>query len=96
MKKKAQAVAHTEQDELNMMSNPGLWPRWPWLPMKRRKVGDLPDTGLLHADAEAGKPTKLYKGNLYEGLGWFPRHDQAFWKEYPNFDAIVADGWVVD
>lgn len=86
------------RDDKAMMSSPDRWPRWPWLPMKRHVNGhsDL-DLGLLHADAFPDQPCKIYKGNLFEGkLHYFPLADQAFWSEYPNFDAVLADGWIVD
>jgi hypothetical protein len=75
-----------------MIQNPDLWPRWPWLPVKKSAQTLL--TGLLCCSEEhlEGKMI-IYHAYLYkmpETMEGVPT------TEYPNVDAMLADGWVID
>jgi hypothetical protein len=76
-------------DDLKMMTTPDAWPRWPLLPLKRRRGMGMPDTACLYAD---GTPTLLIC-NLFDTA---EKKLAAPKKTYPDFKAIVEDGWVVD
>lgn len=78
------------------------WPRWPYLPLRRR--GDLCDKnlGVLLADkhrAAAVKdegPVVVYHVNLF----MLPRSPEAWAAapktEYESVPAMLADGWEID
>lgn len=93
---KAQRLIEARREDLRRMQSPGQWPQWPYLPIKRR-VGDSnwPELGLL---VETGIDTppvvmpKVYLTNLFcqEKLTDVPT------REYPSFEALLDDGWVVD
>jgi hypothetical protein len=96
MRKKAEVKQESQEDkDLAMMSDPRLWPRWPWLPMKRHGKDGL-ECATLHADAYADKPNVLYTITLYEIKTYFPTPEMPKTKEYPNFAAMLQDGWEVD
>lgn len=90
------------KDDLEMMINPLDWPRWPLLPIKRRRAHDW-ETAVLYADkgtVKDGKPTIIKNFNIFE-----PAKEATTWSEafkghekqtYNSFDELLADGWRVD
>lgn len=86
------------QENLNMISNPATWHRYPILPIKRvNKSGGMPEFGLLLAD---NKPV-VYMVNMWD-LGDMEIKSTADIINkvkstvYTSFEAILNDGWVVD
>jgi hypothetical protein len=76
-----------------MIQNPTLWPRWPFLPVKRWVGHDL-QCGLI--EACTGRLTWVRIANLW-GLPKTRAEFDALPKhEYPTPEALIADGWVVD
>lgn len=83
--------------DLAMIIRPVSWPRWPVLPIKRSVKGGFPQTATLFAN---GKPI-VYLVGMYEMEAttentWDATLAQYDKKEYPDFEAILADGWRVD
>ena len=77
-----------EYDDLGMMSDPEKWPRWPYLPLKKR--GSL-DLGVLCASRNPeGKMLFSPNANLYS--------DPKTWAEssWKTPEELVEEGWVVD
>jgi hypothetical protein len=84
------AAPDRAERDLRMMRSPAKWPCWPRLPLKRFVAGatTLPDTGFMVA--QQGIRTRVYHGIIFA-----PARPGDF-KDYPSYEAIVADGWRVD
>jgi hypothetical protein len=81
----------TAADHIEMMLHESLWPAWPKLPLKNTSHRDplipgMPLTGFL----VSGQGAKVYVGNIF-GV---PPVSEV--KEYASYEAVLADGWVVD
>ncbi len=83
---------------LMMLRDQDRWGMWPYLPLKRPGIG-MPECVLVWAyttDPEEKHPIPIYKAYLYQ----LPKTKEEFLatklKEYASFEALVADGWVVD
>ena len=86
----------SQHTDLDFMSDPGQWPCWPWLPMKKTGPKGDRECALLHADDFPDKPACLYKVNLYTIRTYFPTPDMEKTREYVDFQAMLDDGWMVD
>ena len=75
--------------DLEMMSSPNDWPRWPQLPLKRWRDGEM-DCGVIVEWASGVRPI-IYLKNLFQNFA-----ADTPTVEYPSLEALVADGWVVD
>lgn len=90
----------SEMSDLDMMKNPGLWPQWPVLPVKRyRERGQMPDCAVL-IDAGEPQPTvfqinpyDIPAGDLRENIINNPKVKHT---KYDTLEALMADGWMVD
>lgn len=72
-----------------------LWPKWPFLPMKRDKPGDNKELGCLFA--VEGMESVIVKVNLWQIRGPLGKVIQEHGViPYPSVDAMLADGWIVD
>ena len=87
-----------KEDDLKLMKDPLSWYRWPILPVKKiPDNGERPKFGFLLA---IGKPI-VYLKNMYDlqelGVTTVKEiMEKVESKEYPSFDSIVDDGWIVD
>lgn len=87
-----------KEEDLKLMKDPESWIRWPILPVKKiLDDGGRPEFGFLLA---IEKPT-VFLGNMFDlhDLGVKTVKDiieKVEGKEYPSFDSIVNDGWIVD
>ena len=73
-----------------MILDPDTWPRWPWLTVKKPAQTML--TGLLCDEHLEGKMI-IFHAYLYK----MPTTMEGVpTTEYPNVDAMLADGWVID
>lgn len=88
-------------EDLKLMKDPPSWHRWPILPVKKIPdnggSGGRPEFGFLLA---IGKPI-VYLKNMYDlqelGVTTVKEiMEKVESKEYPSFDGIVDDGWIVD
>jgi hypothetical protein len=85
---------------LLFLSDPRLWPEWPFLPLVQRRPGNEEEYGvLLDALAACGSPGRsatVYLANLFE----LPSTLDAFLAlPHETFDApeeVFAAGWTVD
>lgn len=73
-------------DDLGMMRRADLWPRWPYLYVKRRHDGLL-QTGIL---LELGSSLEA-RPTVHDSL----RPQDHVW-EYGSLEELAADGWRVD
>lgn len=91
------------RDDAEMMRRPQLWPSKPILSIKRYKDGQgheaqepsgLPELGTILE----GHGSKVFLGSMacVEVALVEQRLDDIGYTEYPSYEAIVADGWVVD
>lgn len=82
-------MSHTRAEDREMMLTPLRWPRWPWLPVKQPQAdGSWPNIGSIYADdTEEGKPVTVR---------FDPKLNPNEPKTYPDVDALLDDGWVVD
>jgi hypothetical protein len=91
-------MAYTQERKditLKMLNDPGSWPNWPLLPVKR----DVSEYGF---DEAAGVmvpgQTVVYFMNMWEfRTGSINAQVQGKpFKSYPDFEGVIDDGWVVD
>jgi hypothetical protein len=73
--------------DIEMMKTPDDWPAWPLLPLKRPNKAY--GTSFAYMFAE-GKP-RIYRGSM-----WKPDPTKDPCVEFDSFEAIAADGWMVD
>ena len=82
-----------EKTDLEFMKSPVEWSLWPMLPVKRcTKERNEPECGFMMAE---GKP-KVYLMNQLQFLMEHKLRSEVPVQEYESFDALVADGWIVD
>lgn len=83
-------------DDLEMLNSPGLWPRWPVLPVKRW-VKEKNDLKLGVVIDQEGPRSTVIECNLIMVMLGFDLADPTLVRHvYWNHEAMLADGWVVD
>lgn len=98
-----------ERDDLAYLKNCGMWPRWPYCPVKnqtnetirKERKDSFPVCGVVFDENPLGKggpiwatPT-VYLLNIF--AGWTAEQFKECKKyEYESLEAMVADGWVID
>lgn len=70
------------------IQNPGMWPQWPVLPLKKL-TRDWYEFGYLIAE-EGGVSPIVRLGNI------FTMSEKDPVREYDSIDAMLTDGWMVD
>ena len=83
-----------KSDDLDMLKNPGLWPLWPILPMKRSGW----ECGVIAcARREKDSPVRffLWTRGMFEMEPGYLDFDSAD-KVYADAEAVVDDGWRID
>lgn len=87
-----------KETDLKLMKDPISWYNWPILPVKRMTDnGRSPESGFLLA---TGKPI-VYLKNIFDlhdiGIKSVKEITEKIEsREYPSFECIVNDGWMVD
>ena len=87
-----------KEEDLKLIKDPKSWHRWPILPVKKiTNKGERPEFGFLLA---IGKPI-VYLKNMYDLIDFGVTTvkeimEKVEGKEYPSFESIVDDGWIVD
>lgn len=81
-------MAHTIRDA-KFMANPFLWPNL-LLPLKRYPTNNQTGGYRMETAYMVGDGPRIYYGSMFAPKTTDRRQD------YDSFDAIVADGWVVD
>lgn len=85
-----------EKDDRGMILHPDLWPKWPYLPVKRHVYEDgnfkTLETGIIFENTRF----TVFIANLF----MLPKTLKEFLKlpkyEYTNVDDMLADKWIVD
>jgi hypothetical protein len=86
-----------EKDDRGMILHPVLWPKWPYLPVKRTVYDDDGnwkdlDTGVIFLNTGFN----VYRANLFA----LPKTEEEFKNlphhKYDNVDDLLADKWIVD
>lgn len=75
----------------DMILNPLKWPRLVLPLVRRNEFSDVALFAPAKNKVDPDKPIKIYFANLWDSK-WMERET----KEYPNIDALLDDGWVVD
>lgn len=85
-----------EATDIHFMKNPANWPLWPVLPLKRSGQ-PRQELGFLVAEEvliDTPRVFRVFVGYIYDlqtkTLAEFEKID------YPNAEAVSADGWIVD
>lgn len=78
----------TRDEEKAMMTEPGRWPQWPFLPVK--KDGATTVGYLTEQTWEQPIEPVVWLGNL------FAASEQVVPRRYGSFDELLDDGWIVD
>lgn len=78
-----------EERERTMLRDEDMWPRWPVLPLKRRQADNV-QPGLLYS----GQGPVVFLTYMYK-LSSVKLTDVEHIR-YENYEALRADGWVVD
>lgn len=83
-----------KKDDIRFMNRPHNWPMWPCCPLKRHIGNGQIECGFL---AE-GKGPNIFMKNMFtlESGPLSPQLEGVEKKEYPSFEALVADGWECD
>lgn len=86
------------QNDANFVTHPDLWPKWPYLPIKRW-VKDEKGREDMECGIILGTETpwsRVFVANIWH----LPPTREEFLKtekyQYPTVEALLADGWVVD
>lgn len=80
-----------EEATLQMLNDPSSWPRWPWLPMKKRPGGIADPNGLGYIYGDPGQPIILHVGNMLStDMSKLPT------LTFESVEALMQAGWVVD
>lgn len=88
--------------DLEMMKRPSEWPKWPFLPVKRSREEGVPEVGML-VDSQSyslvdsqSYSTAVFLMDRYKlpvTKEWLKFATKI---EYESYEAIIADGWVVN
>jgi hypothetical protein len=84
--------------DAKQMSDPLLWPYWPWLPIKRHIAADsAPQCAVMHADetGQNNRSVPIYTTYMFTIKSFFPTSDMPR-TTYASLDELQNDGWVVD
>lgn len=87
-----------KEEDLKLMKDSTYWAIWPILPVKKiPNNGEMPEFGFLLA---TGKPV-VYLKNMFDlqdlGIKTIKEiTEKVEGKEYPSFEDIINDGWIVD
>lgn len=78
--------------DIAMMKAPDNWPQWPILPLKRVRGSDL-EVGVLVNGAFEGPHTEatVYLSSMNRVITV-----ETPTIKYDSFEALVADGWMID
>jgi len=95
-KKEAKRI-DVDLDDRGMILHPDLWPKWPYLPLKRT----IYDEEGNWKDLECGVIFENTKFNIYlVNLFMLPKTEEEFRAtkhySYNNVDDLIADKWIVD
>jgi hypothetical protein len=92
-----QMTAAEREKHKRMMADPGDWPRWPILPLKRTSPQGVGLECAIMVAWEEHLTTVFFAdmfdlpgGTFKEVFGSLPQ------KKYTDYDAILDDGWMVD
>lgn len=91
----AKRKADRTNDDRAFIERPDQWPRWPWLPLKR-KNSELADKNLGVLIANGAKDYTVYHVNLFDLPMPIERFKASPRTTYLTLDALLADGWRVD
>lgn len=92
-------MSHTPAEHVKMIQSPADWPRWPVLPLVRRPLpmDGRPSEGIIFAVKD--HMTTVYYGNIVKLKGATIKEAMESCDGhhvYPDAEAIVDDGWIVD
>lgn len=78
-----------DQQDFNMVMDDSGWPRWPVLPMKRKRGGNV-EFGVVIA----GSRRIVYLCSIFNTKGISDGTAEKV--EYEAVEEMLADGWIVD
>lgn len=78
-------------EDMRGILKPDMWPRWPFLPVKRKDGDNMwPEMGLL-TDGDPDQQFRVYVTNLYK-----PDFENCDSYKYETVRELLDDGWRVD
>ncbi len=78
------------------MRDPGLWPHWPILPMKRGSGGDG-EHGVIVCNGAKRLPLLVYKADMFAFAGCnVEQVSNLPTEEFSSINALMDAGWLVD
>jgi hypothetical protein len=87
---------YDDMPDLEFIKMPPLWPNWPWLPIKRYRMGQAtggPECAALCSTNLENNVLYLVHANMWDKSGLAAAWDS---RETVTPQQIVDDGWVVD
>jgi hypothetical protein len=79
------------------MQDPGLWPHWPILPMKKELKGLDGEYGVVVCNGSERMHLRVYKADMFafsecnvEQIANLPTED------FSSVDELIGAGWLVD
>ena len=84
-------------NDAEFIKHPDYWPAWPFLPIRRRKIGDCGlenECALLIATSQPWH--SVYLCNLFALPDNIAELNGMRGPSYDSVEALLADGWQVD
>jgi hypothetical protein len=79
------------KQDREMMSSPDHWPRWPVLPLKRVRDGQM-ECAFLWADSRP----RVYLSDVISFSNNRRSLSEVEHKDYATLRELIEDGWTVD
>lgn len=96
------STAREQKLFLELFRNQAKWPMWPVMPLKRHPANTDPspesfpwELGFILAGEEGSTGTKVYlaPNSLFADV---TRYTELQTVQYASYEAILADGWIID
>jgi hypothetical protein len=94
------AARYHRARNLTLLSNPALWPLWPFLPVVRRRAGRPTECGLLcdvlHLTGQPGGGATVYLANLFLLPATLEQFLEQPREVYDTAAELFDAGWRID
>lgn len=84
----------TRENEIDMINDPKKWPMWPFLPLKKHGQTGFLSCAVLIEQKRENNEIKIFKGvTIYDNIEKIKSSES---ETFPNTEALVDAGWMVD